>query len=189
VRRSPLEWVAATGLHFVILATLIIVPLYTTETIRPRNYEDTPLAAPPAAPPPPPPAAGRAVAPHVASKRPTLTYTLGKVTAPASIPKTISLDSAAPAPDLPGVDGGVPGGVVGDNSAVRSAEFLAGRALLCRYRRLRRGLRRSESFALAPLSKHLARRIRSSQTIQYSRSKSTSGAPWSSTRSSMTVET
>src|SRR5437660_2703833 len=72
VRRSPLEWVAATGLHIVILATLIIVPLYTTETIQLRNYEETPLMTTPAPPPPP---AGRAVAPHVSSTRPSLTYT------------------------------------------------------------------------------------------------------------------
>src|SRR6266404_5732769 len=113
VRRSPLEWAAATGLHIAILAALIIVPLYTTETIQLRNYVDTPLAAPPAAPPPPPPSAGRAVTPHINSKRPNLTYTLGKVTAPTSIPKTVSLDNAAGAPDLGGVEGGVPGGVAG----------------------------------------------------------------------------
>ena len=113
MRRSPLEWAAATALHIAIIATLIIVPLYTTETIQLRNYEDIPLAAPPAAPPPPPPAAGRPVAPHVTSKRPSLTYTLGKITAPTSIPKTVSLGNAAPAPDLGGLEGGVPGGVPG----------------------------------------------------------------------------
>src|SRR5258708_11198785 len=112
VRRSPLEWAAATALHIVILATLIIVPLYTNETIQLRNYVDTPLAAPRAAPPPPPPA-GRAVAPHITSKRPNLTYTTGKLTAPATIPKTVSLDNASAAPDLGGVVGGVPGGVPG----------------------------------------------------------------------------
>jgi protein TonB len=113
VRRSPLEWLAATGVHIVIIATLIIVPLYTTETIQLRNYEEIPLAHPPAAPPPAPPAAARAVVPHATSKHPNLSYTLGKVTAPTSVPKTISLGNAAPAPDLAGVDGGVPGGVVG----------------------------------------------------------------------------
>ncbi len=113
VRRSPLEWAAATALHIVILATLIIVPLFTTETIQLRNYEETPLVTPPAPPPPPPPAAGRAVAPHITSKRSNLTYTLGKVTAPTAIPKTVSLDNAAAAPDLGGVEGGVPGGVPG----------------------------------------------------------------------------
>jgi periplasmic protein TonB len=113
VRRSPLEWAAATGLHVVILATLIIVPLYTTGTIQLAKYEDTPLVAPPAPAPPPPPPAGRAVAPHVATTRPKLTYTQRKLTAPASIPKTVSLDSATAAPDLGGVVGGVAGGVAG----------------------------------------------------------------------------
>jgi len=113
VRRSPLEWLAATGVHIVIIAALIIIPLYTTGTIQLPNYDDTPLVAPPAAPPPPPPAAVRAVTPHITSKRPNLTYNLGKVTAPTSIPKTISLDNSAAAPDLAGVEGGVPGGVPG----------------------------------------------------------------------------
>src|SRR5258707_9976932 len=60
-RRSPLQWAAATGLHIVILATLIIAPLYTTGTIQLAKYEDTPVVAPPAPPPPPPPAAGKGV--------------------------------------------------------------------------------------------------------------------------------
>jgi len=47
------------------------------------------------------------------SKRPNLTYKLGKVTAPTSVPKAISLDNSAAAPDLGGVEGGVPGGVPG----------------------------------------------------------------------------
>src|SRR5882762_7012907 len=88
VRRSPLQWAAATGLHIVILAALIIAPLYTTGT-------------------------SRAAAPHITSTRPNLTYTLGKVTAPTSIPKTVLLDNSAAAPDLGGVEGGVPGGVAG----------------------------------------------------------------------------
>jgi protein TonB len=113
VRRSPLQWATATGLHVVILATLIIVPLYTTGTIQLGDYEDTPLVAPPGAPPPPPPAAGRAAAPHISPTRTKLTYTQGKLTAPVSTPKTISLDDTAAAPDLGGVVGGVPGGVAG----------------------------------------------------------------------------
>jgi periplasmic protein TonB len=112
-RRSPLQWAAATSLHIAILATLIIVPLYTTGTIQLDKYADTLLVAPPPAPPPPPPAAGRAIVPHTTVTRPKLTYTLGKLTAPASIPKTISSDNAAAAPDLGGVPGGVAGGQPG----------------------------------------------------------------------------
>jgi protein TonB len=114
VRRSPLRWAVATGLHVVILAVLIIVPLYTAGTIQLADYKDTPLAGPPAAPPLPPPAAGRTVAPHIThDKRPNLTYTLGRVTAPASVSKTVSLDNTAAAPDLGGVVGGVHSGVPG----------------------------------------------------------------------------
>ncbi len=113
LRRSPLDWIAATGLHIVILATLIIAPLYTTGTIQLRSYDDTPLVTPPAALPPPPPAAGRPVAPHITSKHANLTYTMGKITAPVSIPKTISLDNEAAVPELGGAAGGVPGGVPG----------------------------------------------------------------------------
>jgi protein TonB len=112
MRRSPLQWAAATGLHIVILATLIIVPLYTTGTINLGKYEETPLVAPPAAPPPPPPAAAPTVAPRTRPTRPNLTYTQGKLTAPASIPKKISLDNTDGVPDA-GVVGGVPGGVPG----------------------------------------------------------------------------
>jgi len=113
VRRSPLQWAVATGLHITIVAALIIVPLYTTGTVQLHKYEDTLLVAPPAAPPPPPPSAGRPVAPHITPTRPKLTYTQGKLTAPVSIPKTISLDNTTAAPDLGGVEGGVPGGVPG----------------------------------------------------------------------------
>ena len=112
MRRSPLQWAAATGLHIVILATLILVPLYTTGTINLGKYEETPLVAPPAAPPPPPPAAARPVAPHITATRPKLTYTQGKLIAPASIPKRVSLDNTDGVPDA-GVVGGVPGGVPG----------------------------------------------------------------------------
>jgi protein TonB len=113
MRRSPLQWAAATGLHIVILATLIIVPLYTTGTINLGKYEETPLVAPPAAPPPPPPAAAATVAPRTRPTRPKLSYTQGKLIAPASIPKTVSPDNSAAAPDVGGVVGGVPGGVAG----------------------------------------------------------------------------
>src|SRR5258708_36989945 len=71
-RRSPLEWAAATGLHIVLVATLIIVPLYTTGTIPLSKYQDTLLLAPPARPHPPPPAPQRAPSPHITHTRPTL---------------------------------------------------------------------------------------------------------------------
>jgi len=65
-RRNPLEWAGAMSLHLVILAALIIVPLYTTGTIHAPDYDAVPLIAP--APPPLPapsrlPRTGRHVAP------------------------------------------------------------------------------------------------------------------------------
>lgn len=56
-RRSPLEWAGATALHVAILATLIIVPLYTTGANHLPDYNAAPLIAPPLPPPPAPPAA------------------------------------------------------------------------------------------------------------------------------------
>jgi protein TonB len=112
-RRNPMEWAGAMALHAVILAALIIIPLYTTGTISLPEYDEVPLVAPP--PPPPPPAAAAApVAPHVVRPKATLTYKLHQLTAPTAIPKKVSLgDSAPPPPDVAGVAGGVPGGVVG----------------------------------------------------------------------------
>src|SRR5260370_7069786 len=46
VRRSPLEWVAAMGLHIVILAALIIIPFYTPGTIHLPTYKAPPSLYP-----------------------------------------------------------------------------------------------------------------------------------------------
>jgi periplasmic protein TonB len=112
-RRSPLEWAGAMSLHLVILAALIIVPLYTTGTIHPPDYNAVPLIAP--APPPLPAPPTAATAPRVKSRPKTeLTYKLHRLTAPTAIPKKVSLgDASAPPPDLGGTVGGVPGGIVG----------------------------------------------------------------------------
>ncbi|HET8921985.1 MAG TPA: TonB family protein [Candidatus Acidoferrum sp.] len=112
-RRSPLEWAGATGLHIVILAALIIIPLYTTGTIQLSSNEEVPLVAPP--PLPPPPAAPAPASPHIVRPRTAFTYTERRITAPNSIPKRVSLENvgAATPPDLGGVAGGVQGGVVG----------------------------------------------------------------------------
>jgi protein TonB len=100
------------GLHFVILALLLIIPLYTTGTIHLPKYDAVPLVAPP---PPPAPAAGAAAAtPHIVHPKAPVTYTVRRLTTPRSISKTISQENeGAAAPDLDGVAGGVPGGVPG----------------------------------------------------------------------------
>ena len=116
-RRNPLEWLGAMGFHVVIVAALIIVPLYyTTGTIHLNEYHEIPVVAPPPRLAPPPPPAAGPVAPHVAHAKAKLNYTLQKLAAPTSIPKKVSSGSdnvAEAAPDLGGVAGGVPGGVPG----------------------------------------------------------------------------
>ena len=115
-RRSPLEWAGAMALHIVILAALIIIPLYFTGTIRLPEDEKVPLIAPPPPLAPPPPPAGGAVAPHVTHPKAKLDYRLPKLTVPTAIPRKVSSASdnvAEAAPDLGGVPGGVPGGVIG----------------------------------------------------------------------------
>ncbi len=114
-RRSPLQWAGAMVLHVVIIAALIVVPLYTTGSIHLNEYSEVPLVAPPPLAPPPAPAAS-AVAPHITHSKAKLNYTLQKLTAPTSISNNVSVgseDAAEAAPDLGGVPGGVPGGAVG----------------------------------------------------------------------------
>lgn len=111
-RRSPLEWAGAMAFHIAILAALIIVPLYTTGTIRLNEYAATPLVAPPPAPPAPP--ALSAVAPHVVHQSARFTYKVQKLTPPTSIPTKVTSENVGEAaPDFEGVVGGVPGGVIG----------------------------------------------------------------------------
>lgn len=71
-RRSALEWARAMALHVVILAALVIIPLYFTGTIRLPDYETVQLTAPPPPLAPPPPPAGGAVAPGGIEVRPNL---------------------------------------------------------------------------------------------------------------------
>jgi protein TonB len=114
MHRNPLEWAGAMALHIAILAALIIIPLYTTGTIRLNPYEVTPLIAPPLAPPPPPAPAAGAVAPHAVHPRAKITYKVQKLAPPTSIPRKVSSETAAEsAPDLGGLAGGVPGGISG----------------------------------------------------------------------------
>jgi protein TonB len=115
-RRSPLKWLSAMAFHIVIVAVLIIVPLYTTGTIRLSEYQEIAVVAPPPPLAPPPAPAGGAVAPHITHPKAKLNYTLQKLRAPTAIPKNVSSGSdnvGEAAPDFGGVEGGVPGGVIG----------------------------------------------------------------------------
>jgi protein TonB len=115
-RRSSLQWLGAVAFHIMIVAVLIIAPLYTTGTIRLSKYQEIPLVAPPPPLAPPPAPARGAVAPHITRPKAKLNYTLQKLTAPTAIPKDVPSSSdnvAQAAPELEGVPGGVPGGVIG----------------------------------------------------------------------------
>jgi len=115
-RRGPLKWLGAMAFHIVIVAVLIVVPLYTTGTIRPSEFHETTLVAPPPPLAPPAAPAGHTVAPHITRPNAKLNYSLQELTAPTANPKDVPSSSdnvAQTAPELEGVPGGVPGGVIG----------------------------------------------------------------------------
>jgi len=115
-RRSPFDWVAAIGVHFAILAMLLILPLYFTAGLDFHKLNLTFLATPPmpAAPPPPPMASASARPARIV---PSHVFAAGKLIAPSFIPKAIatgpSVAEAPPDEGFVGVPGGVPGGQVG----------------------------------------------------------------------------
>ncbi len=111
--RNPLEWVGAALFQAVVIAALIIAPLYFTDAIDLKAFQNTWLAEPAPPGPPPPPAA----APQVqrAMKSVTRLVQGGKMMAPSVVPKNIAMIKEAPLPPEAegGVVGGVPGGVPG----------------------------------------------------------------------------
>lgn len=112
-RRNPLDWLVSLLVHTVVLAALIVAPLFFTQVIDVHDLQLTYLVTPsPPAPPSPPPAAPavqklapRKVAPLVPSR----------LVAPSVIPKQIAMLHEPPAaPDVSGgVIGGIPGGATG----------------------------------------------------------------------------
>jgi protein TonB len=117
-RRSAFDWVASIGVHFAILAVLLILPLYFTAGLESQKLNLTFLAVPatPLAAPPPAPMISPA-APRPARTAPARVFSPGQLTAPSFIPKAVatSPSSAAPPPDVAfeGVPGGIPGGQEG----------------------------------------------------------------------------
>lgn len=114
--RNPFDWAFSVGIHFVVLAMLLILPLYFTSGLDVHKLNLTFLVPPamPAAPPPPPMASAvsrpvHSVAPHLVKP--------GQLIAPTFVPKTVSMTSAAseeaPVEEMGGVPGGIPGGQVG----------------------------------------------------------------------------
>jgi len=116
-RRSPFDWVASIGVHFAVLAMLLILPLYFTAGLDYQKLNLTFLATPPmpAAPPPPPMISSVAMRPT--RPVPVRPFNPAQLTAPSFIPKAVVSTSseAGTPPDeaLMGVQGGVPGGIPG----------------------------------------------------------------------------
>ena len=117
-RRNAFDWVASIGIHFTIVAVLLILPLYFTAGLGSQKLNLTFLAAPatPLAAPPPAPMISP-VAPRPARAAPARIFSPGQLTAPSFVPKAVATapSSAAPPPDeaLEGVPGGIPGGQEG----------------------------------------------------------------------------
>jgi len=117
-RRSAFDWVASIGVHFAILAALLILPLYFTAGLDSQKLNLTFLAAPqtPLAAPPPAPMASSA-APRPARTATARVFSPVQLTAPSFIPKAVATapgSAAAPPDEAPeGVPGGIPGGQEG----------------------------------------------------------------------------
>jgi protein TonB len=115
-RRSPLDWIASIGVHFAVLALLLILPLYFTTGLDSHRLNLTFLATPAMPAAPPPPLAASAVS-RPARITPVRSFTPGKLTAPSFIPKVVanipSGSEAPPDESVMGVPGGIPGGQLG----------------------------------------------------------------------------
>lgn len=108
--RTWVDFVVSVFGHSVVVAGLILLPLYFTQAISMPQFEKTLLVAPPPPPPPPPPPASVHVMPRV----PKSFFTKGQLFAPKFIPKKVAqIKEEAPPPAASGVSGGVIGGVPG----------------------------------------------------------------------------
>jgi periplasmic protein TonB len=116
-RRSPLDWVASIGVHFAILAVLLILPLYFTAGLDSQKLNLMFLAPPPMPAAAPPPSIISSAAARPARPVPVRPFNPTQLTAPSFIPKAVVSPSpgAGMPPDeaLMGDPGGVPGGIPG----------------------------------------------------------------------------
>lgn len=108
--RTWMDFVVSVFGHSVVVAVLILLPLYFTQAINMPQFQKTLLVAPPPpAPPPPPPAVV-----HVLPRVPKSFFTKGQLFQPKFIPKKVAqIKKEAPPPAASGVSGGVMGGVPG----------------------------------------------------------------------------
>jgi protein TonB len=108
--RTFVDFLVSVLGHSVVVAVLILLPLYYTQAINMPQFEKTLLVAPPPPPPSPPPAPV-----HVIQRVPKSFFTHGKLYAPKFIPKKVEQvkEEQPPTPATSGVTGGVVGGVPG----------------------------------------------------------------------------
>jgi hypothetical protein len=98
-RRSAFDWVASIGIHFALLAVLLILPLYFTAGLDSQKLNLTFLAVP--VTPPPAPIISSAAPPRPARSTTARIISARQLTAPSYIPKAVATapSSAAPPPD------------------------------------------------------------------------------------------
>lgn len=111
--RNPAEWMASFAAHLLLIVALVITPLFFTQSLDLKAFQNTWLVAP-APPPPPPPPAAPMVQQVVRSVARLMSD--GRLTAPTSIPKRVVVfkeQALPPDPGTIGVIGGVPGGIPG----------------------------------------------------------------------------
>jgi len=112
-RRSPLDWGVSLVLHFLIVAIVVLIPLYFTQSLDLRAFTTTFLVGPP-----PPPAPAAPPAQKMIRSAPTeRLLKAGKLMSPVVIPKQIAMLKEAPITETTdGVIGGVPGGIPGGSA-------------------------------------------------------------------------
>jgi len=109
---KTLDLLVALTFHAVVIGVPILLGLFYTATLSPKEFATMLLVAPPP-PPPPPPAPAAAIVARQAPKHVFMSE--GKLLAPTVVPKEVAMiKEAALEPDvLGGIAGGVPGGVPG----------------------------------------------------------------------------
>lgn len=109
---KALDLLVALTFHAIVIGVPILLGLFYTATLSPKEFATMLLVAPPP-PPPPPPAPAAALVKRQAPKHVFMSE--GKLLAPTVVPKEVAMIKEAPLePDaLSGIAGGVPGGVPG----------------------------------------------------------------------------
>jgi len=161
-RRSPLDWGVSLVLHFVIVAIVVLIPLYFTQSLDLRAFTTTFLVGPP-----PPPAPAAPPAQKMIRSAPTeRLLKAGKLMSPVVIPKQIAMLKEAPITETTdGVIGGVPGGIPGGWRAACWAESSEERPSPY----LQRPLRPLPRSGLCKWAGTLSHRARYSRTIRFIR--------------------